>query len=153
LENEVITEIPGRWDIPYLYSIGSTAGKFLKGIAERTLLATFCAKCNRAFVPPRSFCEDCFVPLDKWRVLGLEGTIEAATIVSESFPGMPSPPYALAYVKLDGADTALGNFLQGVDLANVSAARARMAIGTRVRVQFIDNPEGRITDFYYVVSE
>jgi uncharacterized protein len=152
LEENLITEIPGRWDIPYLYSIGSTAGKFLSALAGKQLLATYCSQCNRAFVPPRSFCEECFVPLDQWRELSHTGVIEAATIVSESFPGMPKPPYALAYVRLDGADTALGNFLRGVDLDNLAIAREQMTIGTRVRVEFTDRPEGRITDFFYVLS-
>ena len=146
-------EIPGRWDIPYLYSIGSTAAKFFMALGKNKLLATYCPKCARAFVPPRSFCEDCFVPLDQWRELGHEGTIEAATIVFESFPGMPPPPYALAYVRLDGADTALGNFLRGIDLANLPLARKQLAIGGRVRVQFTDKPEGRITDFFYAISK
>ena len=92
------------------------------------------------------------MPLDQWRELSHTGVIEAATIVSESFPGMPVPPYALAYVKLDGADTALGNFLRGVDLENLATARYQMTIGTRVRVEFTDRPEGRITDFFYVLS-
>lgn len=149
MEQEPVQEIPGRWDIPYVYSVGETAGRFLQGLTERKLMGTHCPNCRRTFVPPRSFCEECFIPLKEWRTLGAEGTIEAATIVSEPFAGMPPPPYALGYVKLDGADTALGNFIRGIDFSDQARAARAIAIGTRVRVCFVGRPEGRITDFHY----
>src|SRR5665213_2986143 len=148
-EKVIVKEIPGKWEIPYMYSIGATASQFFEALSARKILATHCPVCDQVFIPPRSFCEECFVPLDQWRELGNEGVIEAATIVSESFAGLPAPPFALAYVKLDGADTAIGNFLRGIDLSDVAAARAKMVIGTRVRVKFRDDPEGRITEFFY----
>lgn len=144
-----ILEIPGKWEIPYTYSVGETASIFLLALKGGVLKATRCSKCKHVFMPPRSFCESCFVPMDEWVDLAPEGVIEAATIVTESFANMPRPPYALAYVRLTGADTALGNFITGVDLSDLGAARQRMQIGTRVRVRFKPAPEGRITDFTY----
>jgi uncharacterized protein len=152
VNDDAILEIPGRWDIPYMYSIGKTASKFLGALARSQVLATHCPRCDQTYVPPRSFCEDCFIPLDDWRELGAGGSIEAATIVSEAFPGMPEPPYALAYVRLDGADTSLGNFVRGIDLSDLDSARSRLTIGSRVRVCFSAKPEGRITDFHYALE-
>jgi len=83
---------------------------------------------------------------------GLEGTVEAATIVSAAFDNLPAPPYAIAYVRLDGVSTAMVNFVRGMDLSDVPAAAARLQPGTRVRVEFVDQPQGKITDFHYVLA-
>ena len=76
--------------------------------------------------------------------------IEAATVVTAQFEGLRNPPYAIAYVRLDGVSTALCNFVEGEDLTDVPAAAARLKPGVRVRVEFIPSPQGRITDFHYV---
>jgi hypothetical protein len=102
-------------------------------------------------LPPRAYCERSFEPCDQWIEAGLEGVIEAATIVSAQFENLPKPPYAIAYVRLDGVSTALINFVRGMDLSNVEHAAQRLNPGTRVGVEFIDNPQGRITDFHYVL--
>ena len=82
----------------------------------------------------------------------MEGTIEAATIVSAAFDNLPKPPYAIAFVRLDGVSTAMANFVRGMDLDDVPAAAARLKPGTRVRVEFIAEPQGKVTDFHYVLA-
>ena len=85
-----------------------------------------------------------------WRVM--DGVIEAATIVTAAFENLPPPPYAIAYVRLEGVSTSMINFVQGLDLTDVAAAMARLKPGTPVRVEFVENPEGRVTDFHYIVK-
>ncbi|HWO37435.1 MAG TPA: Zn-ribbon domain-containing OB-fold protein [Candidatus Acidoferrum sp.] len=143
--------ITGEWHVRYNYSIGKVAGKFFEGLKHKKILATHCGKCDLSFLPPRAYCERSFDPCDEWVEAGLEGVIEAATIVSAQFENLPKPPYAIAYVRLDGVSTALINFVRGMDLSNVEHAAQRLNPGTRVRVEFIDNPQGRITDFHYVL--
>ena len=82
----------------------------------------------------------------------MAGTIEAATIVSAAFENLPAPPYAIAYVRLDGVDTAMINFVRGIDLSDVPAAAQRLLPGKRVKVVFRDRPEGRVTDFHYELA-
>ena len=62
-----------------------------------------------AYLPPRAYCERSFAPCDGWVEVGLEGVIEAATIVVAAFENLPPPPYAIAYVRLDGGSTAMIN--------------------------------------------
>jgi hypothetical protein len=52
-------------------------------------------------------------------------------------------------VRLDGVSTAMANFVRGMDLSDVPAAAAKLVPGTRVKVAFIDQPEGKVTDFHY----
>lgn len=73
-------------------------------------------------LPPRGYCERCFVPAKEYVQVGTEGMIEAATIVTQKFENLPDPPYAIAYVRLDGASTAMINFVHGVDLTDVEKA-------------------------------
>jgi len=143
--------ITGEWHVRYNYSIGKVAGKFFEGLKHKKILATHCSKCGLSFLPPRAYCERSFEPCDQWIEAGLTGVIEAATIVSAQFENLPKPPYAIAYVRLDGVSTAIINFVRGMDLSNVEHAAQRLNPGTRVRVEFIDNPQGRITDFHYVL--
>jgi uncharacterized protein len=145
--------IPGEWHVRYNYSVGKVAGTFFEGLKQRKILASHCTKSGIAYLPPRAYCERAFEPCDGWVEAGHAGTIEAATIVTAQFEGLPAPPYAIAYVRLDGVSTALLNFVKGLDLSDVPAAASRLTPGSRVRVQFIAEPQGRITDFHYVLAD
>lgn len=145
--------IQGEWHVRYNYSIGKVAGAFFDGLREGKVLATKCSKSGLVYLPPRAYCERSFEPCDEWIEVGLEGTIEAATIVTAAFENLPPPPYAIAYVRLDGASTAMVNFVRGLDLSNVPESAAWLAPGTRVKVVFADQREGRVTDFHYELVE
>ncbi len=143
--------LPGEWHVRYNYSAGKVTSHFLEALRSRRILASKCSKSGIAYLPPRAYCETSFEPCDSWVEAGGEGVVEAATIVTVQFDNLPPPPYAIAYVKLDGASTALLNFVRGLDLSDVPAAAARLAPGAKVRVKFKDKPEGRITDFHYEI--
>lgn len=149
-ETGEVLEIPGRWDISYSYSAGLTASRFFSELKSGgRFLSTKCSKCGRVYLPPRSFCERCFVKIDQWVPLGLEGRVETFTLVYERFEGFPDPPYVVAYVKIDGADTAMANYIEGVDLSDKEAALKRLKIGMKVKAVFKDMREGRMTDFVF----
>ena len=71
-----------------------------------------------AYLPPRAFCERTFEPCDGWVEAGREGVIEASTIVVRGFEGKRPPPAAIAFVRLDGVDSAIANYVDGVDLSH-----------------------------------
>jgi len=62
---------------------------------------------------------------------------------------LPPPPYAFGYVKLDGADTALGGFMRGVDLSDPKAAAEALKIGTRVKTCFAEDRIGDVADYWF----
>lgn len=149
MENDLIF-IPQRWEIKFNHAAGETGSTFFKAIMERKeILAKKCPKCERVPLPPRPFCERCFVETTEWVKIGKEGRIQAFTIVYEKFEGLPNPPYAIAYVLLDGASTAMANFVKGLDLSGINETLKRIKIGARVRVAFKRKRLGRITDFWY----
>lgn len=143
---------PGERHVRYNYPVGHVGGHFFDALKEKRILATRCSASDMTYLPPRAYCERSFEKRDGYVDAGMEGTIEAATIVSAAFDNLPTPPYAIAYVRLDGVSTVMVNFVRGMDLSDVPAAAAKLQPGTRVRVEFIDAPQGRITDFHYVLA-
>jgi uncharacterized OB-fold protein len=147
-------EIPGKWGFNYTYFAGNAASRFFAEIREnRRVMGTRCPRCRRVLVPARSFCDACFERTAEWVPVAGEGTLETFTIITAAFPGLPEPPVVLAYVTLDGADTALVNVVTGVDCSDIDAAAARLFGRPRVRVSFVDEPKGRMTDFGFVLED
>ncbi|MEM3670376.1 MAG: zinc ribbon domain-containing protein [Thermoprotei archaeon] len=44
----------------YKYSLGPMGEKFSKALLEGKLVAAYCAHCQRAFIPPTTYCTKCF---------------------------------------------------------------------------------------------
>ena len=146
--------VPGHWNIQYEYSAGEVGSRFLRSLRDdATILGRRCPDCKRVLAPPRDFCEQCFVDTDEWVEIGPRGQIESYTIVPHALGAGPEAPYALAYVQLDGADTAMVNELKSLDLSDPPAAAENISIGTRVKATFLpaEERQARITDFYYEV--
>ncbi len=146
----VLTE---RVTLQYDYALGEVAGHFMQGLRERKILATRCSKSALVYLPPRAFCERSFEKCDSWVEAGHEGVIEASTIVVRGFEGSRPPPIAVAFVRLDGVDSAIANYVEELDMVDVEAAMERIRPGARVRVRFVDAPQGSITDFFYVLAD
>ncbi|MCI2415768.1 MAG: Zn-ribbon domain-containing OB-fold protein [Candidatus Aramenus sp.] len=45
----------------YSYTAGQALSKFLLGLKDGKILGRKCPKCGRVYVPPRMYCEKCFV--------------------------------------------------------------------------------------------
>ena len=139
--------------LQYNYSVGQVAGRFLDALKEGKILATRCSKSGLTYLPPRAFCEQSFEPCDSWVEAGLTGVIEQSTIVVRGYEGKRECPQAIAYVRLDGVDSAIPNYVDGLDLKDLQAAMKRIAPGTRVRVVFNKERHGRVTDFSFYLLE
>ncbi|GAA4025156.1 Zn-ribbon domain-containing OB-fold protein [Streptomyces plumbiresistens] len=135
--------------LTYDYAVGEVAGQFFDGLREGRLLASHCSASEMSYLPPRSYCERSFERCDGWKEAGSEGTIEASTIVVRGFEGKRPTPVAVAFVRLDGVDSAIANYVDGIDYSDLDAAMKQIAPGARVRVRFVDQPQGRITDFSF----
>ncbi len=134
-----MVHIEQNWNITYNHTAGEVASHFFTELRDnRQLMGKKCPVCQRVLLPPRSFCDRCYVVTEDWVPVGNEGIIETFTIVANQFAGLPAPPYALAYVRLDGASTAIANELKGLDLSNPDEAALRMKIGTPVVAKFKD---------------
>ncbi|MCQ4150593.1 Zn-ribbon domain-containing OB-fold protein [Rhodococcus qingshengii] len=145
--------IPGEWKIPYNYTIGDFASSFFEGLKSHKILGCKCGKCGRVSVPPKSFCEYCFVPVEELVEVGHKGVIEAITVVTAPFAGSPDVPYAVAYVRLDGATSSIANYVYGVSLDDPDNLPESLQIESPVRVVFGPEPQGQVTDFWFETDE
>jgi uncharacterized OB-fold protein len=149
---ELIT-IPGNWNFDYTYFAGQAASRFFAELKNsQRIMGARCPSCQRVLVPARSFCDACFKRTTEWVEVGPEGTLETFTIITAAFPGLPKPPVVMAYVTMDGADTALVNMIHGLDLSDIDAAAAQLQEQPPIRVKFIAEPQGRITDFSFELA-
>jgi uncharacterized protein len=138
------------WNITYRHALGETASHFFANIRDhKKLYGRRCGPNGRVLAPPRAFSDQSLEPTTEWVEIGPAGVIEAFTIVYEEFQNLPPPPYAFGYVMLDKADTAIGGFFRGIDLANAEAAAGKLKIGTRVTTKFAEQRVGDVLDFWF----
>ncbi|WP_142280472.1 Zn-ribbon domain-containing OB-fold protein [Mycobacterium saskatchewanense] len=145
--------MPGSWNFDYRYFAGETASRFFAELRDnQRIVGRRCPACRRLLIPARSYCDACYVETAEWEEVAPVGTLDAFAIVTTQFPGLPAPPLAIGFVTLDGADSAILNFIEGVDLSDVEAAGRRLFEHTRVAAKFSDARTGRITDFHFVMQ-
>ena len=64
LEKQTNPEYPMHWrgdmQADYLYTNGAAGDRFFTNLKKKgTFLACKCPECNKVFLPPRMYCEDC----------------------------------------------------------------------------------------------
>jgi uncharacterized OB-fold protein len=135
-----------RWEIDYDIHLGATWSRFMQGLRDRRVLVNGCDSCGRRFVPPQAYCESCYERTGEWSQLDPVGDVVTYTVVQQGFHGGPTPPYAVAAIKLDGADTMLMHFLGGIDLRDPASVRSQLPDGRRVQAVWSTDRSGSILD-------
>lgn len=130
-----------RWDTGY------AVGRYLEGLKNGKILGVVCRRCKRKLVPPRSFCELCFVPIDEWIELKDTGTVNTFSIsyVSMDVTRLKEPEIP-AVIEIDGASPGVGI------LHKLGEVRPQdVKIGMKVRAVWKPEKEreGAITDILY----
>lgn len=139
-----------RWDLTYQHTADAVTAEFLRELRDSgRLLGARCPVCERVLAPARAICDRDFCRTGELVELGSEGTLELFTIMYLAIAGLPEPPYVLAYVRPDGADTSIPGFLEGVDLSSPDAALEDLEIGRRVEIVMREERAGRITDLFF----
>ncbi len=153
VEDTDILEVRYDYKGEYLFSYGETSQFFKEVLINRKLYGTKCPKCSKAWMPPRKYCSDCYVTTE-WIPLSGKGTVLSCTycfyasIDEKEIDTFEDIPFVLAVIKLDGADTCF--------LHNVVAKERRLGVvksGTRVKVEWKEKREGKVSDFYFVPEE
>ena len=134
--------VEGKLALPYQYFAGRTGSRFLIGLRDdKKIRGLKCDKCNKVFVPPRQTCERCFSDIsDNWVEVSGTGTVTGFTIIRYEEPHQPvKPPYILALIKLDGADTPIPHIVKGMALS-------KMKTGIKVKAVFAKKTTATIMD-------
>ena len=131
--------------MPYRWALGLDGSKFFNEIKNReVLLGIRCPKCKKVYVPPRQVCGPCFVKMDELVELGIQGIVEAVTVVNFPFidpdTGERRPvPYIYGYIKLDRADNLFSHIIK-------TRPGVSVKVGDRVKAIFAKEKKGRIQD-------
>ncbi len=137
-------------DVPrleYAWDTGIAIGKYLEGLKEGKILGVKCAKCNRILVPPRIFCEICFIDINEWVPLENTGVVNTFSVsyVTWNMKKLTVPEIP-AVIEIDGASKGIGimHLLGEVNPKDVK-------IGMRVKACWKSEKEreGAITDIKY----
>ena len=124
---------PGRIPLDYAYTAGLAGGSFYEALAEGKLVASRCADCNCAVLPPTSFCQESMTALDMDKDLieldPKSGIVVSYTKVFEGRKGqLLDEPVFVAQVEFGGASGSLIG-----KLVDVFGQRRRGRHGRRAR--------------------
>ncbi len=133
--------------LDYRHSYGPYYGTLFDGLAtSRRLQGVRCPSCKSVLVPPREYCDVCFVRTAEWVDVADTGTIKAFSVIHLEFVGqVREPPYVYAEIVLDGANTRLIHTIGGIE---ASEAPERLQIGMPVRAVWKEgsDPGGTLAD-------
>jgi len=137
---EIVFE--GKISVPYFWTVGSTLSKWYVLMRdEGEIWGNRCPSCGKVYVPPKIKCIDCYEDMNEWVKLPGTGTLETFTVMNYSQPGLhpKKAPFVYGIVKMDGADTGLVHFVEGVKPDNVR-------VGMRLQAVMNKERDGHITD-------
>jgi uncharacterized OB-fold protein len=131
----------------YAWDAGTAIGRYLRELKEGRLIGVRCNGCRRTVIPPRSFCEWCFRPMDDWQYLPDTGTVNTFSLCYVTWDMQYlTEPEIPAVIDIDGTQPAVGimHLLGGVD---------PQAVQIGMKVQAVWKPaeerEGSILDIKY----
>jgi uncharacterized OB-fold protein len=136
--------IPGQIQIDYNWAVGKAGTRFFKELKDKKkIMGTKCRQCDRVLVPPRIFCEECFVDDVEWVEVSPKGTLVTFGDSYFSTDGKRlEEPWMLGIVRFDGSDGGLIHF--------IGEARADdLKIGMPMEAVFKNKREGNILDILY----
>jgi uncharacterized OB-fold protein len=131
----------------YAWDAGVAIGRFLAELKAGKIIGTRCHQCRRTVVPPRTFCEWCFRPMDEWVHLQDEGIVNTFSITYVQWDMVRvKEPIIPAVIEIAGASKGMGimHLLAEVDPDDLK-------IGMRVKAVWKPAAErtGAITDITY----
>lgn len=147
-EQYELLEVTSDTEIPYYWSIGHYAGRFLTELRDnKRLVGIRCPKCGKVYTPPRKVCGPCFTDMKELVEIGDTGTLLAYSVVNYKFidpnTGKNRPvPYIYGYIKLDGADNTFSHIIDYLDVESLK-------VGARVKAVFDEKRVGLPWDIKY----
>lgn len=151
-EKEFKEVLKVKWtpNLKYSWDNGVALSRYLAELKNGKIIAKKCNKCNRIMLPPRMFCELCWVPTDEWVYVKDTGVINTFSISyinwDASRIGKDQDPYIPAVIEIDGASPGMGimHLIGGVKPEKVK-------IGMKVKAVWKkpEEREGSITDILY----
>ena len=137
-------------DCAYAWDTGVAINRYLSELKKGRIIAKECRKCSRIMLPPRMFCELCFIPSGDWKYVQDTGTVNTFSICNVHWDASRikegEEPYLPAVIEIDGASKGMG-------IMHLLGEVAPSAIRIGMKVKAVWKPEvertGAITDIKY----
>jgi uncharacterized OB-fold protein len=144
-----VEQVDYRMVLDFQHAYGHFYGSLFDGIKhDRRIRGVRCPSCRNVLVPPRAYCEACYVPTMDWIDVPDTGVVQACSVVHVEFKGQRvPPPYVYAEIVLDGTSTRLIHTVGGVSVEDARAGMVRP--GSRVKAVWSDRRTGSLTDIDY----
>jgi len=138
-----------KLELPYRHSYGVHYGRLFDHLKQGRILGSKCPQCAGVLVPPRAYCDVCYVRTEQLLDVKDTGRLQAFSVIHLEFIGQTrKPPYVYAEVVLDGSTTRLIHTVAGID---VTRAAEELWVGMPVKAVWKD-PElrmGTLNDIDY----
>lgn len=133
--------VGGAIHIDYEWTVGKAGERFFTELRNnRRIMGARCRSCGRVMVPPRIFCEECFVDSIEWVEVQPKGTLVTFGDCYFSTDGKRlDEPWILGVVRLDGSDGGLVHFIKETRAEDLK-------IGMPMEIVFNDERKGNILD-------
>lgn len=99
-------------DCAYAWDTGVAVNRYLAELKQGRIIATRCKKCKRIMLPPRLFCELCFIPCSDWQYVQDTGIVNTFSICHVHWDatriGKDEKPHLPAVIEIDGASEGMG---------------------------------------------
>lgn len=147
--NETAYEKAFSWNLDFRLNVGETDRRFFEGLKEKRILGNRCPECGNVYVPPQTYCDECFVEPDEWVEQDPEGILESYTVTFREFRNMPEPPYVNGVIRIGDSETCFLHFVGGIDYESPEDLLESVESGMRVRPVWREDREGDIRDIEY----
>lgn len=147
LKSEKVISFHWRPNAKYAWSAGIAYGRFLDELKKGRIIGRRCRRCERIIVPPRMFCEQCFVSTDEWVYVKDTGTINTYSLsYLDADANRIKDPILVAVIDLDGASPGIGLLHK---LGNVDPEKIHVGMKVRAVWKPPEKREGAVTDILY----
>jgi uncharacterized protein len=93
----------------YSWDAGVAIGRYLHELKAGRLMGVCCDQCRRIVIPPRTFCEWCFKPMDDWVPLPDTGTVNTFSLCYVTWDMQYlDEPQIPAVIDIDGTRPSVG---------------------------------------------
>ncbi len=137
----------------YRWDTGMAIGTYLASLQQGKIMGIRCPDCERTLVPPRSFCELCFRPINDWVELSDTGKINTYSVSYVNWDATRRlTPEVPAVIEIDGASPGMGILhLLGEVGETLEEITGRLRLGLPVQAVWKppEERQGAITDIRY----
>ncbi len=147
LKSDKVITFKWRPNAKYAWSAGIAYGRFLDELKEGRIIGRRCSRCERILVPPRMFCEQCFVATDEWVYVKDTGTINTFSLsYLDADANRIKDPILVAVIDIDGASPGVGILHL---LGNVNPDKIDVGMKVKAVWKPPEEREGSVTDILF----